>query len=140
MNGGHWTEQHFIENLYGIGSGDDGHLDECAACRERWTEIRVRRQAIVAEPEVANEILAKQRRTIYRRLDRGTHPAAKGMMPAFAVVLLLLLGFFFMRPVPPSSKISPNVSDAELFSDIYALEQSSEPGVAKPMRALFEEN
>lgn len=136
MNGGHWTEQDFIDHLYGIGS-HAGHLDVCAGCQARWAEIRAVRGSILEDLEVPNEILARQRRNIYRRLGRDTHPAAKGLMPAFAVVLLLLLGFFFMRPGPPAN--SP-VSDAELFSDIYTVEQSSEPGVARPMRALFEEN
>jgi predicted anti-sigma-YlaC factor YlaD len=138
MNGGHWTEQDFIDHLYGV-DARDGHLDVCAACRARWTEIQARRESIIEEPEVPHEILAKQRRNIYRRLGRESHPAAKGMMPAFAVVLLLLVGFFFMRP-GPTSTVPSQVTDAELFSDIYAVEQSSEPGIAKPMRALFEEN
>lgn len=139
MNGGHWSEQDFIDHLYGIRLRD-AHLDECPACQERWEVLRVRRQSVLEEPEVSNEILARQRRNIYRQLGRNTHSAAKGVMPAFAAVLLLLLGFFFMRPGSTPLPVSSPVSDAELFSDIYSLEQSSEPGVAKPMRALFEED
>ncbi len=138
MNGGHWSEQNFIDHLYGIGP-DDGHLDVCADCRGQWTQLQLRREPVLEQPEVPSEILAKQRRNIYRQLGRNTD-RAKGMMPAFAAVLLLLLGFFFMRPGSTPSSPSAPVTDAELFSDIYALEQTSEPGVAKPMRALFEEN
>jgi hypothetical protein len=141
MNGGHWTERDFIDHLYGIGP-QDGHLAVCAGCEALWAEIRVRHQSVVQEPEIPREILAEQRRNIYRKLGREPRPTAARMAaPAFAAVLLLLLGIFFMRPTPQSTVPSAtSVSDAQLFSDIYALEQTSEPHVAKPMRALFEEN
>ncbi len=139
MNGGHWTELDFINHAYGVGPGD-GHLDVCADCRERWAELQVVRREIIREPEVSHQILAEQRRNIYHRLERKPGPGAR-IAPAFAAVLLLLIGIFFIRQseqvpaAPPTS-----VSDAQLFSEIYALEQTSEPHVAKPMRSLFEEN
>ncbi len=45
-----------------------------------------------------------------------------------------------MRQSQPPAPQPDQASDAQLFSDIYALEQSSEPRAAAPVRALFEEN
>lgn len=141
MSGGHWTEQDFIHHVYGIGPAD-GHLDGCGECRARWEAIRTQREFVLEEPEVSHELLARQRREIYGRLGRQPSRTALRVAPAFAAVLLLLLGFFFTRPAPVPVAATPAaaVSDTQLFSEIYALEQSSEPRAVTPMRALFEEN
>jgi hypothetical protein len=141
MNGGHWTEADLINHAYGIGP-EDGHLDVCSECRARWGAIRARRESIVQEPAGPGEPeLAAQRRSIYRRLGREPRPAAARFMPAFAVVLMLVLGIFYVSEPPKAPSLAPvSASDSQLFSEIYALEQSSEPHVATPMRALFQEN
>ena len=140
MNGGHWSEQDFIDHVYGLGP-DDGHLGACGECRARAQLTRARREAVTRPPEVSQEFLAEQRRQIHRRLDEH-HSNVFRLAPALGAVLLLLLGFFFLyRPATRHVTPAPvSTSDAQLFSDIYALEQTSEPHVAKPMRALFEEN
>ncbi len=140
MNGEHWTQQDLIDHVYGL-SAKAGHLDACPQCRERWLEVRAVRDNIVREPEVERDVLAAQRRAIYRRLGREPRPATARLIPAFAAVLLLVTGSLFIGQAPhPGTPAAPAVSDAQLFADIYAVEQSSEPHVAKPMRALFEEN
>lgn len=139
-NGGHWSDEDFINHVYGIGP-EEGHLAVCGECRARADAIRARRAFVTREPEVPLEFLAEQRRRIHRRLEveRG---AMNRFVPALGAVLLLLAGLFFLyqspRPQPVPAPVS--ASDSQLFSDIYALEQTSEPHVAKPMRALFEEN
>lgn len=138
MNGGHWTDQDFINNIYGIGPAD-GHLDKCADCHNRWTAMLERREAIVKEPEVSHEVLAAQRRNIYRRLGREPRQSMRAV-PAFAAVAVLLAGFFFVYQTPKHPGPTAAISDTQLFADIYALEQNSEPSVAQPMRSLFEEN
>jgi hypothetical protein len=141
MNGGHWTEEDLTDHAYGIGP-EDGHLDLCGECQFRWSVIRARRESIVREPAEPDELeLAEQRRNIYRRLGREPRPVAARFMPALAAVLMLVLGIFYMSESPKAPPLAPvSASDSQLFSDIYALEQTSEPHVATPMRALFEEN
>lgn len=142
MNAGHWTEQDFINHAYGIGP-EDGHLDTCADCQARWSRVRAVRESIVRNPSALDEReLAAQRRNIYRRLGAQPAPAMARVMPAFAAVLMVVLGIFYIAENPKSSPPAPvsSQADSQLFSDIYALEQSSEPHVATPMRALFEGN
>ena len=138
-DGGHWNEQDFISHVYGVGP-EDGHLETCAECRSRWIEVRARRESVTREPEVPLDLLAAQRRSIHRRLGESPRRSAR-LAPAFAAALLLVFGFVFMRESPPpASPLNTSASDAQLFSDIYALEQSSEPRAVTPIRALFEEN
>lgn len=139
MNRGHWTEQEFIDHIYGIGPADD-HLKECAECRDRHSTLAARRQLVTAEPDVPLEFLAAQRRAIHRRLDQPAR--SMRMVPAFAATLVLLAGFFAIRQTPQPAQPQPAAaaSDTQLFADIYALEQSSEPRAAGAVRALFEEN
>lgn len=141
MMGEHWTEQEFINDIYGIGPGD-GHLQGCAECRARREELAVRRQAAAREPEVPGEFLAAQRRAIHEKLGERRVWAVR-WAPAFAAVFVLLIGVFLMRESrSPVGAPAPVVTaaDSQLFSDIYALEGSSEPQAVTPVRALFEEN
>jgi hypothetical protein len=137
MNPGHWSDQDFIDDIYGVGPADR-HLEACAACRARHAGMRARKQLLVREPPISQEFLAAQRRSIYRRLQQPSRLVSR-LAPAFAV-LVLLIGMFVMRQSPPPAPQRDQASDAQLFSDIYALEQSSEPRAAAPVRALFEEN
>ncbi len=140
MKGGHWTERNFIDAVYEVGPAD-GHLEVCAECRGRWVEVQAVRLEITRDPEVPNGLLAQQRRQIHQRLDRSPRGISR-VLTTFAVVLLLLMGVFFIQHwgrVPPTAPTAP-LSDAQLFSEIYAVEQSSEPHIAKPMRSLFQEN
>jgi hypothetical protein len=141
MNGGHWTEEDLIDHAYGIGP-EDGHLDMCAECQSRWSAIRARRESIVRERVELDELeLAAQRRGIYRRLGREPRPVATRFMPALAAALMLVAGIFYVNEMPKAPPPAPvSASDSQLFSDIYALEQTSEPHVGTPMRALFQEN
>ena len=138
MNPGHWSEQDFINDIYGIGPADR-HLEACAACRDRKAWMRARKELLIREPQLPEEFLAAQRRAIHQRLQQPSRPVSR-LAPVFAV-LVLAIGVFLMRQSPPPAPQQDQASsDAQLFSDIYALEQSSEPRAAAPVRALFEEN
>ncbi|MBS1873247.1 MAG: hypothetical protein JSU00_08530 [Acidobacteria bacterium] len=139
MTRGHWTEQQFIDSLYGVGP-EDGHLNACAECRARHESMIARKRQIASEPEIPFEFLAAQRRAIHRRLDQPDRRNAR-FLPVLAASLVLVAGFFAMKQPPaPTPAPKAQVSDTQLFADIYALEQSSEPRAAGPVRALFEEN
>jgi hypothetical protein len=137
MNGTHWTEQDFIHHFYGIGP-DAGHLDACAECRARSVEWQARRKAVVPEQDVSPEFLAEQRRNIHRRLD--TEPRRhRALVPAFAATFAILLALILMRPETEEQFTIISAADSQLFAEIYALEESSEPHAILAMQALFEE-
>lgn len=139
MNGTHWTEQDFVNHFYGIGP-DAAHLDFCAECRARSAEWAARRKSVVPDLQVSSEFLAEQRRNIYRRLGRESQPR-RVLLPALAVTLAVLLALILLRPVEePYQPLVTSAADSQLFSDIYAMEESSEPDAILPMQALFEEN
>jgi hypothetical protein len=51
------------------------------------------------------------------------------------------VGIFVYQPAPQqhrSDKLA-EISDTQLFGDIYSIEQTPEPAAAAPVRALFEE-
>jgi hypothetical protein len=137
MNGRHWTDEDLINSIYGIGPQRD-HLDQCPECRERWLAFQSRRSEITVEPEVSADFLAAQRRMIYHRIEQGPQRMRR-LVPAFVAMLALLIALMVHRPgstPAPGPSLSP--SDEQLTSDIYSMEQSSEPQAARAMHALFE--
>lgn len=139
MNGAHWSGQDSIDHLYGIGP-DAAHLDVCGECRAHVEALEAARKESARAPEVSSEFLAAQRRSIYRKLGREPRPRLR-FAPTFAVALLvmvaLLVGRNPWRDAPPPLT---SASDSQLFSEIYAVEQSSEPQAVQTVQALFEEN
>ena len=137
MNGRHWTGDDMINSIYGVGPQRD-HLDECAECRERWLAFQSRRSEVTVEPDVSAGFLAAQRRMIYYRIEQRPQRIRR-LVPAFVAMLALLIALMVYRPVTtptPGPSLSP--ADEQLTSDIYSMEQSSEPQAARAMHALFE--
>ena len=135
----HWTENDFRDWLYGL-KEDGSHLAECLECRneaERVAELR--RQAVIAPP-VPADFLAAQRREIYRRL--GTDPRGGTRLRwtlSFATAAMLVVSSVtVLRPSRSKLPLS-DPADAQLFSDLTSIEQSSEPRAIRPIRRLFEE-
>jgi len=149
MNG-HFSNDELIDRLYAVGNQSD-HLASCADCARRSDEMK-RTKAIATEPVPASyEFLAAQRRAIYTRL--GEDPGARvrsrlAWAPALAAVALLLAGITMRHPQVKSVTTANGISatqtlsneDAQLFADVYSMEQSLEPSVAAPIHTLFEEN
>jgi hypothetical protein len=90
--------------------------------------------------EIPGEFLAAQRRKIYERIER---PSRKHWLwaPGLAAVCALAVGIFVYHPAPQQGPVNKpaEISDAQLFGDIYSMEQAAEPAAAAPARALFEE-
>jgi hypothetical protein len=63
------------------------------------------------------------------------------MAPAFAIVLLVLLGFLVFRPAstPPGTQVISN-ADSQLLAEISALEEAWQPEAVRTVQELFEEN
>lgn len=131
----HWTENDFQKWLYGL-KEEDSHLVDCTGCRADLERLRVTRRHILAEPDVSEEFLAAQRRSIYNRLNHATrHFAPLRWALSAAVLLVLVVGFTL-----PRLKQSPVTltNDEQLYSDLAAMEQTSEPKAIQPLHKLFE--
>lgn len=137
----HLSEDALLDAVYGIAGNDaDTHLRTCADCAKRLHEWQEKRAASAASVEIPGEFLAAQRRKIYERIER---PSRKRWLwaPGLAAACALAVGIFVYHPAPPQQPVNKpaEISDAQLFGDIYSMEQVVEPAAAAPARALFEE-
>jgi hypothetical protein len=137
----HLSEDELLDAVYGIaGSDADAHLHSCADCTQRLHEWQEKRASAAASIEIPSEFLAAQRRKIYERIE---NPPRKRWLwaPGLAAACALAVGIFVYRPAPQEQPVNKpaEISDAQLFGDIYSMEQVVEPAAAAPARALFEE-
>lgn len=138
MNG-HLNDDQLIDRIYGL-STDDAHLEHCGDCSRRWSELRAQRARLTAPSDLTSAFLAAERRKIYARLGErpGASPKWAPWAPAaLAAACLLVIGVFVYAPAPPQHT---DTADAQLFADVYAMEQSTEPRAGAPINALFEDN
>ncbi len=151
MNGhGHLTEDVLLDAIYGIaGDGPQAHAEACPECAGRLRELRQRASLAVAgckaTSAISDEFLAAQRRQIYQRIDR---PSSKlwWWAPGLVMASALVVGVFVYQPqrvYQPHGAPKPNsrseISDAQLFNDVYSMERTPEPSATAPVHALFEE-
>ena len=135
MNG-HLKTDELIDQIYGL--EDHAHLRECAECAARWRAIESRRRELTASNPVSNEFLAMQRRRIYARIEQPA-PRRLRWLPALAAAGVLAIMALVHKPsAPPPAHPDPN--DAQLFSEVYSMEQSTEPAAAAPIHELFEDD
>jgi hypothetical protein len=142
----HLSDDELIDRLYGL--GDSVH--QCAECDRRLREMERRRAQIASSAPVSGDFLAAQRRGIYSRLGqqpRSRLSWAPATVGALCVAAAGLIAYHSGRPasapmpVPAQYSAShSDAADAQLFSDVYAMEQSAEPRAAAPIHALIEEN
>src|SRR5580700_4304650 len=148
MNG-HLKTDELVNRLYGLedrpGSDQDAHLASCADCQARWETMRVLRGVVSTPETVSSDFLAAQRRKIYARL--GEEPRTRmAWAPALAAVALVAIGVTVYRPLSapapgfvklPGSATheaarpaQTDAADAQLFSEVYSMQQAMEPSVA----------
>jgi len=137
----HLSDDALLDGLYGL-TDHEPHLRECAICAERFSEWRRKRESLAGaagpSTEVSSEFLAAQRRKIYERLERP-QPRRLRWAPALAMACLVAVGALVYHPAtPPAPQQRGDVSDSQLFSDAYSMDQSLEPSAAAPIHALFE--
>jgi hypothetical protein len=150
----HLTNDELLNRLYGLGEAEGEtnlHLRECPGCADRWRAFERRRAETAVEPDLSsdasNEFLAAQRRAIYARLEERSSGMHVRWAPAVAAGFLLAAGVYLAIPGRHAVPQTPNrpapvtahaeMSDEQLFSDVYSMEQSAEPRAAVPMHALF---
>jgi hypothetical protein len=146
LSDAHLSDDQLIDRVYGL--GDAAH--ECAQCDRRLRAMEQRRVEIAAVTPVSGDFLAAQRRGIYSRLGQRPKVQLSWAPATVGALCLAIAGLVVLRTperVPvPAGVVSQAVShtdaaaDAQLFSDVYAMEQSSEPLAAAPIHALIEEN
>src|SRR5450755_1200299 len=147
----HWTDEQVIEHLYGVGP-EDGHLASCLECRDRIAAMQARWRSIQedAGDEVSFEFLAAQRRKVYARLAdqvgwrrmfqlRRWAPAAMALFVIGAGLAVFEETHPFGLGDPHRQMVNPNISDADLASEVGSFADGSEPKATAPLQALFEE-
>ena len=139
----HLNDDALLDALYGLGDDNQPHLRECAICARRFGEFQRKRESLAGEADVSahvsSDFLAAQRRKIYARLARP-EPKRLRWAPALAMACLVAVGMLVYHPAtPPTPKQHGEVSDSQLFSDAYSMDQSLEPSAAAPIHALFED-
>lgn len=150
----HLTDDELIDRLYGIGSNPH----RCPECDTRLRGLAGLRRRIAPEIEVSADFLAGQRRSIYARIEAKSRWYARPLArwaPATAAVLCLAAGLAVFHASAPAPRAIPHpaarvvshaaphgdpAADAQLFFDVYSMEQSAEPRAAAPIHELFEEN
>ena len=131
----HLSTDELIEEVYGL-SGH-AHLKECPACAARLRRMEAVRHQAARPGPVSEEFLAAQRRGVYARI---AEPAAHRLrwLPALAAAAVLAVVALVHMSTPPVAH--PDSGDEQLFSEVYSMEQSSEPQAAAPIHELFDES
>jgi predicted anti-sigma-YlaC factor YlaD len=137
----HWTDDQVIAHLYGVGP-EDGHLQECAACRVRTAEMQSNRLSLDAlrdtDEEVTFEFLARQRRAIYASLGRKRR-AFRMRQWASAVAMVAVAASAIIVIEERRQKDDRQISDAQLVEEVSRIAQDSTPTAVAPMEGLFQE-
>jgi len=138
----HLNDDKLIDVMYGLETG--AHLESCAECSRRLNEMRQLR-AQAAEPmPVSTDFLAAQRRTIYTRLGENDRRSTSAWIPALGAAALLAIGIAMYHPLRqsmyPAAPQELDKADAQLFSEVYSMEQADEPTVAAPLHSLFDDS
>lgn len=135
----HLSDDVLIDALYGLADrpGLDAHGRECPACAARWNVLLEKRAAITSPLAVSAAELASERRKIFHAIE---HPSRlRWAAPALAAAACLaVIGVFVHHPAAPPRPAPVEVSDTQLFSDVYSIEQSFEPSAAASLGTLFE--
>jgi hypothetical protein len=134
----HLNDDQLIELLYTASTSS--HVENCPECALRLSQFQARRVELTATPSIANDFLAAQRRTIYSRLGEPAPSRLRWAPAALAAACLLIVGMFVFHPIAPAPAVHTDGADAQLFSEVYSMEEFTEPIAAVPIHALFEDN
>jgi hypothetical protein len=134
----HLSDDQLLDRMYGAAAGDDAHLASCLACAARLNALKERRSELAAAAEISSEFLAAQRRRILQQLEHRQWRAEWKWLPALAAACALAIALFVYRPSAPKPPAQMDAADQQLFSEVYSMEQSTEPRAAVPIHALFD--
>ncbi len=142
MSDAHWNDDDLINRLYGVGPADD-HVERCADCGRRWSEMLARRGKILEAPAVPEALLSAQRRAILGRMRAPEERRAWRMVPSFAAAALLVVAIGINTPAPKpvpaiASSDAQFSNDAQFFNDIFSSISGAAPRAVAPVEGLFE--
>jgi hypothetical protein len=129
----HLSADQLIDRMYGLDTPDH----DCPQCAERLQQLLAMRASAAEAPVAPNDFLAAQRRNVYARMGEQPRARMKWLPALAAAACLITAGIFTLRPEAQVAK--PEIDDAQLFTDVYSMEQSMEPIAAKPIHAIFED-
>ena len=150
---GHWTDEQIVEHMCGVGP-DDGHLDACAECRQRFSAMQEQRRKVEHDAadstEPSPDFLAAQRRAIYGRLATGAAgsrlrssmwrwASAGAMLVAVGGGLFLFEDGSHFELARHRSAAPAAISDSQLAAEVSQIADSAEPTATEPLEALFTE-
>lgn len=137
----HWTDEQLLAHLYGVGP-EDGHLNDCAACRQRITEMQANRQSFEAlrgtDDDVTFEFLARQRRAIYAGLGRKRSFFAVGRWASALAMVAVVAGAIIVIEERQQAD-NRQISDAQLVEEVSQMAQDPTPTAIAPIEGLFQE-
>jgi predicted anti-sigma-YlaC factor YlaD len=144
----HLSNDELVNLVYGVGASGhiaSEHINDCRECSDRFEQLRERRAMAADALPVSHEFLAAQRRNIYARMGERPQARMKWVPALAAAACLVAVGVFSYHPAQvatpeaPDARVETHV-DAQLFADVYSMEQSMEPLAAQPIHALFEQD
>lgn len=138
----HWTEEDVTRWLYGV-QDDCTHLEHCDACRNKSEQAKAVRDRHIRTPHaVSADLLTAQRRAIYARMQQSGSGFGSTLIlrlsASLALLMLVVIVSFSMLRRPAYAPLA-SPADARLYSDMVAIDQSSEPRAIQPIEKLFEE-
>lgn len=138
MQKGHWTDEQFLERLYGLVE-EDAHVRSCPTCQQRWEQLLQRRkQWLHRAPAFPEEWWYEQRQRIFHRLEQKPLVSwLHNWAPSLASVALVILAVVLLRQ--PTTPPTVAVEEAGFFTEVYTLVESPEPVAVQPIYALFED-
>jgi len=141
----HWTLDELIDRSYGI-RDEDEHLASCGQCASRLEELKRYREVTCIGTELTAGELAAQRAVVRSQIESPVHRVPAWIPATTAAACLLAVAMFVYRPaqiVHPVAETAATATavtnDAQLFADIYNVEESAEPRAAAPIHELFQE-
>lgn len=133
----HWSDEKFLEMLFGIALPDE-HLHQCPTCMERWLSIQNRYRSLhPVTLQVSEEFLMAQRRTIRDRSEKKRRLVPAILVPAM-ITLVVAVTLIIFKPASPPPQVMVERSDSQLFEEVFQSVYGTEPSAVKPIRALFE--
>ena len=132
----HLTAEELIDQVYGLERRE--HVETCAECSERLKGLLAQKASTAGPVPASDEFLAAQRRNIYARMGAQPQGRMKWVPALAAAACLIAVSVVAYHPEAQAPK--PEIDDAQLFSDVYSMEQSMEPMAAKPIHAIFDQD
>jgi hypothetical protein len=133
----HWTDDELFARLYDVRPEDD-HLAKCVSCARRLNALRGRYEKLrPPQIEVSAEFLAAQRRAIHARIHTKHSALARVLIPVVVTLLVAAIVIVY-RPASVMPPAKRQISDTELFNDVFNKISDPLPSSAGPIRSLFE--